>query len=299
MQPSAFATVLDDRDFLEGPRWHAGRLWVSDFYQHAVLAQDAAGGFEVVARVAQQPSGLGWLPDGRLLIVSMLDQRLLRLEPDGSLVTHADLSGLVQGPCNDMVVDERGRAYVGSFGFDLMAGEALAISYLVLVEPDGRARRVADGLLFPNGCVITPDGRTLLVCETFGNRVSAFEVLFDGALGPRRDWAVFGPVPEASAMEDVLPRLSVGPDGAALDAEGCLWLADAIGRRLLRVREGGAILEEVSTGAMQVFACALGGAERRTLFACVAPDSLASARQGAGESAVWSLEVTVPGAGLP
>ncbi len=299
MQPSAFATVLDGRDFLEGPRWHAGRLWLSDFYQHEVLAQDAAGGFEVVARVPRQPSGLGWLPDGRLLIVSMLDQRLLRQEPDGSLVVHADLSGLVQGPCNDMVVDERGRAYVGSFGFDLMAGAPLATSCLVLVAPDGQARRVADGLFFPNGCVITPDGRTLLVCETFGNRVSAFDVSSDGTLGPRRDWAVFGPVPTAGAMQDVRPQLSVGPDGAALDAEGCLWLADAIGRRLLRVREGGAILDEFPTGAMQVFACALGGPERRTLYACVAPDSLAPALQGAGTAALWSLEVTVPGAGRP
>jgi len=299
MQPSAFTTVLDGRDFLEGPRWYAGRLWLSDFFRHEVLALDAAGRVEVVARVAHQPSGLGWLPDGRLLVVSMLDQRLLRREPDGSLIKHAELAGLVQGPCNDMVVDERGRAYVGSFGFDLVGGAPLATSGLVLVEPDGRVRRVAEGLFFPNGSVIVPDGRTLLVCETFGNRVSAFDVLPAGVLGPRRDWAVFGPVPEASAMQDVWPQLRVAPDGAALDVEGCLWVADAIGRRLLRVREGGTVLEEVATGEMQVFACALGGPERRTLYACVAPDALPQTRRGAGEAAVWSLEVRVPGAGLP
>ncbi len=298
MQPAAFTTVLDGRDFLEGPRWHAGRLWVSDFFRHEVLAQGAGGRFEVIARIAQQPSGLGWLGDGRLLVVSMLDQVLMRQEPDGSLVVHADLAGLAQGPCNDMVVDERGRAYVGSFGFDLVGGAPLATSSLVLVEPDGRARQVAQGLFFPNGSVVTPDGGTLLVCETFGNRVSAFDLRSDGTLGARRDWAVFAPVPAGRAMEEVLPQLRVAPDGAALDAEGCLWLADAVGRRLLRVREGGAILDEIPTGEMQVFACALGGPERRTLFACVAPDSLPQARQGAGESAVWSVDVTVPGAGV-
>ena len=229
----------------------------------------------------------------------MLDQALLRLEPDGALVVHADLAGLAPGPCNDMVVDEHGRAYVGSFGFDLHGGAPLATSRLVLVEPDGHARPVAEDLHFPNGCVLTPDGRTLLLCETFGNRVSAFDVRSDGTLGPRRDWAVFGPVPQGLTLADALPQVRVAADGAALDAEGCLWLADAIGHRLLRVREGGLVVETIDTGAMQAFACALGGPERRTLYACVAPDSQPEARTGAGASEVWSLQVRAPGVGLP
>lgn len=298
MNQFSFSTLISGYDFLEGPRWHDGRLWVSDFYTHKVIAVDMEGRVEIMARVEQQPSGLGWLPDGRLLVVSMGDKKVLRREPNGSLVVHADLSGIAGGPCNDMVVDRAGRAYVGNFGFE-MSGGRLRTASLARVEPDGKVYEAASDLYFPNGAMITHDGRTLLVNETFGNRVSAFDILPNGTLGPRRDWASFGPLPEGDDFKTLIPQLKVAPDGGALDAEGNLWIADAIGKRALRVEAGGRVLEKISTGDMGVFACMLGGPDRRTLFLCVAPDSSGHHRQGAGQAAVWFLDVKVPGAGHP
>lgn len=297
--PKVFSVFLSGYSFLESPRWHDGRLWLSDFYTHQVLAVDLQGGVEKIAEVLQQPSGLGWLPDGRLLIVSMKDRQLLRREADGGLVVHANLSTMATGYLNDMVVDAQGNAFVGNFGFDLMGGAPLQTAQLVRVTPDGMATVVPDGLQFPNGAMITPDGRTLIVGETFGNRLSAFDIDGHGRLGPRRDWAVFGPLPPLADLPAVLPLLMVAPDGAAMDAEGAVWLADATGRRLLRVAEGGEVLQEISTGRMGVYACALGGAGRTTLFACVAPDFDPLRRGATREAAVWSVPVTVPGAGWP
>src|SRR5262245_64086907 len=169
--------VADGFSFLEGPRWRDGRLYCSDMGAGRVLCVDpATGAAETVATVPESPSGLGWLPDGRLLVVSMRERRLLRLERDGRLALHADLSHLVSHWCNDMVVDDAGRAYVGNFGYDALAGEAQKPTCLVAVEPDGRARVVADGLLFPNGAAITQDRRRLIVAETFAHRLAAFEI---------------------------------------------------------------------------------------------------------------------------
>jgi sugar lactone lactonase YvrE len=287
-------TVLQDRYFLEAPRWREGRLWLSDFYSPHVLSMREDGSdLRVEAEVPQQPSGLGWLPDGRLLVVSQLDRRILRREPDGSLVTHADLSAYAPAQCNDMVVDAEGRAYVGNFGFDLMGGAPLAPTVLLRVDPDGTVSVAADGLWFPNGMVLTPDG-VLVVAETFGNRLSAFDVAADGSLGERRTWAEFAPLPTATDIGEVLGSLSVAPDGICLDAEGAVWVADATGSRLLRVREGGEVTATVEPGT-PVYACGLGGADGRTLYACAAPDFHAEARKAATEASLLAIPVEVAG----
>jgi sugar lactone lactonase YvrE len=294
-----FSELIAGYTFFEGPRWHDGRLWLSDFYTHQVIAVGLDGRVEKMADVPGQPSGLGWLPDGRLLTVSMRDRKILRREADGTVVQHADLSGIAAGHANDMVVDGHGRAYVGNFGFDLMAGAAPALARLARVEPDGTAFVAAEGLYFPNGSMLTPDGRTLIVCETMGNRISAFDVRVDGTLGPRRDWAVFGDLPTATDVGGVLGSLKAAPDGAVLDAEGAVWFADAAGNRAVRMAPGGKILQAISTGDMGCFALTLGGPDRRTLFLCVAPDFHEAARQAAREAAIWATRVDVPGAGAP
>ncbi|MDQ4111713.1 MAG: SMP-30/gluconolactonase/LRE family protein, partial [Actinomycetota bacterium] len=265
------STISTGFSYLEGPRWHEGRLWFSDLYTHQVLSiLEDGSDLRVEADVPEQPSGLGWLPDGRLLIVSMRDRTLVRREVDGSLVIHADLTDQTGGHLNDMVVDELGRAFVGNFGFDLMGGAQLQPANLLRVDPDGTVTEVADGLLFPNGCVITAE-KVLLVNETFGNRITAFDVAPDGALTNRRNWAQFGDPPTETDITKVLGELAVGGDGATLDAEGALWVADAINGRVIRVRQGSEVADEITldTG---VFACALGGRDGRTLFVCAAPD---------------------------
>jgi sugar lactone lactonase YvrE len=291
------SVVLESCSFLEGPRWHEGRLWVSDFYSHSVLATDGHGTTDVVATVPNQPSGLGWLPDGRALIVSMRDQRLLRLEPNGELVEHADLSGLVPGLLNDMVVDAEGRAFVGNFGFDYMAAAPLRATVLVRVDPDGSATVVADDLLFPNGSVIL-DG-TLVVAESFGQRLTAFDIEADGGLTGRREWATFGPPPTTDDVRTALSPGAVAPDGICADEEGAIWVADALGNRVLRVSEGGDVVEEVSAGELGVFACMLGGDDGRTLFLCAAPSSAEHERRDRREAQLLSCRVDVPHAGLP
>jgi sugar lactone lactonase YvrE len=248
----------------------------------------------VEAHVPGQPAGLGWLPDGRLLVVSMRDRKVLRREPDGALAVHADLAEHATGHTNDMVVDGHGRAYVGNFGFDLMGGHPLEPTSLFRVTPDGRVTAVADDLWFPNGSVITPDN-VLVVTETFGNRVTAFDLTDDGDLVNRRVWAEFGPLPTDRRVDQALAQLRVASDGACLDAEGGLWIADAIGDRLVRVIEGGTITDEIKPGS-PVYACALGGAAGTTLFACAAPDFHEDARTAAQEARMLAIQVAVPGA---
>jgi sugar lactone lactonase YvrE len=287
--------VVSEAHFLEAPRWREGRIWFSDFYGYRVSScREDGSDLRVEAQVPGQPSGLGWLPDGRLLVVSMTDRRVLRREDDGTLVTHADLSSHATAIANDMCVDPRGRAYVGNFGFDLMSGAPIETASLHRVDPDGTVTEVADDLWFPNGSVITPDG-VLLVVETFGNRVSAFDLTEDGQLTNRRVWAEFGPLPPDRTPEQALAALAVAGDGACLDAEGGLWVADATGERLVRVTEGGAITDEIRPGT-PVYACALGGADGRTLFACAAPDFHDEARKAATEGRLLALRVDVPGA---
>jgi sugar lactone lactonase YvrE len=291
-------TVVRDLTFLECPRWHDGRIWFVDFYTHRVFsAAEDGSDLRVEVEVPAQPSGLGWLPDGRLLVVSMRDARVLRREDDGTLVTHADVGAYVGGHPNDMVVDAAGRAYLGNFGFDLMGGASVAPGDLLRVDPDGTVTVVAEDMWFANGSVITDDG-VLLVDETFGNRVTAFDIAPDGSLTNRRIWAKFGELPSDLELGPALGQLVVAPDGCGLDAEGALWIADAIGGRLLRVREGGEILAEIKVES-GVYACMLGGADGRTLYACAAPDFDEHARAAARDGSLLAVRVDVPHAGRP
>ena len=293
MTDAQVTTVASGFGFLEAPRWHEDRIWFSDFYTHRVLsAREDGADLRTEADVPEQPAGLGWLPDGRLLVVSMRDRRILRREHDGTLVVHADLNGQATGHANDMALDAVGRAYVGNFGFDLMAGAPLESASLHRVDPDGTVTEAADDLWFPNGSVITPDS-VLIVNETFGNRCTAFDLTADGRLINRRVWAQFAPPPTDRALDKVLAQTKVAPDGCCLDAEGALWIADAIGGRLLRVREGGEITDELHPGS-PVYACALGGADGRTLYACAAPDFDETARTAAREARLIAIRVAVP-----
>lgn len=279
-----FSVFVDGYTYFECPRWHEDRLWLSDFYTGQVIRVALDGQVEKMADVPQQPSGLGWLPDGRLLIVSMRDRQLLRREPNGELVVHADLSGIATGHLNDMVVDARGRAYVGNFGFDLDHGADPTDATLAIVEPDGAVRAGPGDLAFPNGMVITPDGGTLIVGETMAGRLTAFTIGPNGDLADRREFA---------RTEGALP------DGICLDARGGVWIACPLTGRVLRVEAGGAITDVVTLPERKAFACMLGDDDRRTLYICAAPtfdpDETVVARNGAIES----VRVDVPGAGLP
>lgn len=298
MQAREVSVAVEGMTFTEGPRWHEGRLWFSDFYTHRVLAVRPGGEPEEMATVPNQPSGLGWLPDGRLLVVSMRDRRVLRQEASGELVEHGDLSGIATGHVNDMVVAPTGIAYVGNFGFELGAGQTLQATPLARIDPDGTVSVATEPLLFPNGPAITPDGSTLILSETFGNRMSAFDIAADGSLGPRRDWAALGPAPTTTDIGQVLGAAVFAPDGMCLDAEGAVWVADARNNRVIRLAEGGAILDEValSTG---VYACMLGGDDGRTLFMCTAPDVDEVARAATREAKILAVQVDVPHAGTP
>lgn len=300
MADRAFRTVLEGGSYFEGPRWRDGQWWVSDFYRHTVSRVPGEGGAEtVVVEVENQPSGLGWLPDGSLLVVSMKDHRLLRVT-DGEVSTHADLSDVCGGHLNDMVVDASGRAFVGDFGFDLMGGGAPGPASVKRVDPDGTVTVVAEGLQFPNGSVITPDGGTLIVGETWGNRFTAFDLAPDGSLTGRRVWAEFGPEPVGGSIEELIGQVVVAPDGCTLDAEGHIWVADGLNARVVRVAPGGAIVEEIAAPAgMGVFACTLGGDAGRTLLMCCAPDFSEHTRAPVREAVLVSTEVAVPHAGLP
>ena len=269
--------------FPEGPRWHDGKLWLSDMYGERVVTISASGDVEEQVRVAGRPSGLGFLPDGRLLVVSMQDRQLLRLDPDG-LTRVADLSELSEGDLNDMVVDAQGRAYIGNIGGALPNGRR-AKTRLILVTPEGDARSVGDEVIFPNGMVIAPDGRTLIVAESFASKLSAFDIEPDGSLVRGR---VFAKLPKGKL-----------PDGIALDAESAIWLASFTSDEFLRVREGGEITHRVALPNSRAVACALGGEDRRTLFLMTTDADLAELTQGRSRGFVEQLRVDVPGAGIP
>jgi len=269
--------------FGESPRWHDGRLWFCDWGAQELIAVDLEGKSEVIVRVPSFPFCIDWLRDGRLLIVSASDRRLLRREPDGSIVTHADLSRLSKKPWNDIVVDGRGNTYVDNIGFDFPGGE-FATGILALVTPDGSARQVADGAAFPNGIVVTPDNSTLIVAESYANRLTAFDIAADGTLSNRRLWA----------------DLDRGvPDGICIDAENAVWYADVPNMRCVRVREGGEVLQTIDLDR-GCFACMLGGADRTTLF-LVAREwrGPASMADGGRTGQVLTAKVATPGAGRP
>ncbi|MEE2769258.1 MAG: SMP-30/gluconolactonase/LRE family protein [Actinomycetota bacterium] len=274
--------LVDGLDFGEGPRWRDGCLWYSDFFQHRVYRVQLDGTRETVLDLGdEQPSGLGWLPSGELLVVGMLKRQLLRYDGTGVKV-HADLAHIATSHCNDMVVDSRGHAYVGNFGFDYGAGEEAVGASLALVRPDGTALSVAEDLQFPNGSVITSDESTLIVGETFGSRYSAFTIAPDGTLSNRRIWA------------EIPGRL---PDGCCLDSSGAIWFADAIRPEAVRVTEGGGITEVVEVPE-RAFACMLGGETGRTLFVLTAPSDPAGGLEP-GRGAIWMAEAPAERAGMP
>jgi sugar lactone lactonase YvrE len=280
-------TLMTDIAFGESPRWHDDRLWFSDWGAQEVVALDLDGASEVMVRVSfpSFPMCIDWLSDGRLLIVSARDGLLLRREPDGSLVTHADLSALSEKghPWNEIVVDGRGNAYVNNQGFDFPGGE-FAPGTVALLTPDGSARQVADGIAFPNGMAITPDNSTLICAESYGKRLTAFDITADGSLSNRRVWADLG--------DGV-------PDGICVDAEGAVWYGDVPNKRCIRIREGGEVLQtiELDRGC---FACMLGGADKRTLFMVATEWSgTANMGEGARTGQVLTVEAAAPGAGWP
>jgi sugar lactone lactonase YvrE len=275
-------TFVDELAFPEGPRWHDGKFFFSDMHSHQVLAVDMAGKREVICEVPNRPSGLGWLPDGRMLVVSMRDRTLMRLDPDG-LRAIGNMSHVAPFDCNDMVVDARGRAYVGNFGFDLHAGEKPRGTTLVLVTPDGVVSVVAEDMMFPNGMVITPDGKTLVVGESFGQRLTAFDIGSDGTLSNRRVWA---------AIEGRVP------DGICLDAENAIWVACPTASEVIRVKQGGEVAERIKVET-DAFACMLGGPDGRTLFIATAPNSDPEKCRAIRGGKIETTQVEVPRAGLP
>lgn len=277
-------TLVRGIAFGEGPRWRDDKLWFSDIHGFRVYHVDLAGSLEPVVDVPHQPSGLGWTTDGRLLVVSMVDRRLLRLDPTG-LTEVADLSSYATHHCNDMLVDSQGRAYVGNFGWDIYApdGGSPVNACIVRVDPDGSTHVAADDLTFPNGTVLTPDGKTLVVGETFAARLTAFDVAADGSLSNRRVWA---------ALDGFVP------DGICLDAEGAIWVASPLTSEVVRVHEGGRVSARIPL-AQQAFACMLGGPERKHLFICTAEDSTPERCRAEHTGRIEVVEVEVPGAGWP
>jgi sugar lactone lactonase YvrE len=292
-------TLLEGGAFFESPRWHDGRWWLSDFYRHRVLTVTEDGREETMLEVEGQPSGLGWMPDGSLLVVSMRDRRILRWD-GSSQALHADVAEYCGGHLNDMVVDARGRAYAGNFGFDLMAFADPATANLIRVDPDGSASVAASDMYFPNGSVITPDGRTLIVGETAGCRYTAFTISEDGSLTDRRVWAQVAETPEITTFEETIGKLRFGPDGCCLDAEEHIWSADEVNARCVRLAPGGEIVQEIAAPeGLNIFACMLGGSDGRTLLMCAAPDFLEQARSAKHEAVLLTTTVDVPHAGLP
>jgi sugar lactone lactonase YvrE len=276
--------LMSGISFGESPRWHEGRLWFADWGAEELIALDPDGGSEVVARVPSFPFSIDWLPDGRLVIISSRHRALLTLAADGSLVTHADLSGLAaRPPGNEIVVDARGNTYVNGPGFNFMKGEPFAPGTVALVTPAGDARLVADGIAFPNGMAITPDGGTLIVADSYGRELTAFDIESDGGLSNRRVWADLG---------------EGAPDGICLDAEGAVWYADVPNRRCVRVRHGGEVLNsvEVDRGC---FACMLGGSDGHTLFIVAREWHGPDVTRGAGTGQILATRAPAAHAGRP
>jgi sugar lactone lactonase YvrE len=283
--------------FLEGPRWHDGRLYASSVRSRQILAFDGAGDADVIADLSDYPSGLGWAADGSLLVVGMSERRLLRIAADGHSSEVADLSQLSPGSLNDMLVTASGRAYIGALAADALSIRGPALDKptgLICVEPSGLARPVGAGLHFPNGIAMTGDGGTLLVAETYAGRVSAFAVGADGTLATRTDWFVFDARP-AEQNRGGYWATTPAPDGIALDQDDGLWVSDAGGNGVFRITADAGITEFVCTGALAVFAVALGGQDGRTLFMCAGPPSGNGPRNETLECRVLSCRVDVGG----
>lgn len=275
-------TIIRGLGFAEAPRWHQGRLWFVDFFSGQVLRGGLDGSYEAVTRVENMPGGLGFLPDGTPLVVSQRDFRMLRIAPNGSLGPYADLGAHAVGAANELFVDPAGRAWVGHHGFDFFGGAEPRPSSLLRVDPDGSVTVAAEGLIFPNGTALLPDGRTLIVAESFANRLTAFDVGADGALSNRRVWAELG---------------DHTPDGICVDAEGAVWAGSPMTGAFVRVREGGEIVDEIAApDGRWAVACAFVGEGLERLCCITAATSLEDMPQGKSEAFVELAEVDVPGA---
>ena len=281
-ESSHLSTVVDGLGFPEAPRWHDGALWFSDIGEKRVMRLGKESDEpEEVLRVESAPSGLGWLPDGRLLVVAMHDRHLLRREGDGTVSVLADLSRRAVSTCNDLLVDGAGRAYVGQFGFDPDHDQPRR-TQLLQVDPDGTVSVAAEDLFFPNGAVLTPDGQTLVIAESWSHDLTAFAVGADGSLRDRRLWAHLD---------------GAAPDGICADAAGAIWAASPISQEVVRVEEGGRILGRVRTGPRRAIACMLGGPSGKTLYICTVGSRRTSGLGATGR--IEAVQVEVPGAGLP
>lgn len=294
---------LDGGTFFESPRWHEGRWWVSDFYTNGgrILAIDPGGAIEREIPL-EQPSGLGWLPDGTLLAVSMANHALFRIDDEGKATEYADISALSRGQANDMLVDAEGRAWVAHFGYDLYAGESPRAATLIRVDPDGSVHGAIDGLHFPNSMMIPPPGDTLIVAETIGARLSAFRIGAGGGLSDRRVYAQIAPTPPLAEIDAQYSAVGYGPDGCTLDAEGCIWAGNSLGTKIARVAPDGKILERIATPIEDhvIYATMLGGADGRTLLMCAAPDWRLGMDNGEALATLWTTRVDVPHhGGLP
>ena len=276
-------TLVSGLCFGEGPRWRNDRLYFSDMHGNTVYAVDTSGNLDTIAQLKDdEPSGLGWLPDGRMLIVSMRNRKLLVMDGTG-LTDFADLSDIATYHCNDMVTDLEGRSYVGNFGYDLHNNAAFQKAALMLVHPDGKTELAADDLAFPNGTVITPDGKTLIVGESFGARLTAFDIQPDGSLVNRREWA---------KMDGAVP------DGICLDEAGGIWVASPVSNEVLRIIEGGEVTDRVKI-ENQAYACMLGGQDGKTLFIMTSRSSHPAQCKTEKSAAVEFVTVKHAGAGLP
>lgn len=283
-------------DFFEGARWHDDAWWVSDIFGGRVLRISQGGDASVEAEVKHWPTGLGWLPDGDLLIVSLKDRRLLRRGVNGRLELHADLTRMTPYWLNDMVVDRKGHAYVGNMGVHLLGGGSPAPTTLCRVDADGTAEVAATDLYYPNGMAVTRDGGTLIVGESLGNRMSAFTIAQDGRLSDRRVWAQFAPTPDAATLTmSMLHQMAFAPDGCAIDELDRLWIADASNDRLCYVAEGGRIIREIAApSGYHVFSCALGGTDGRSLLICAAPSIDPNETRGQAALFVEPVDVAAP-----
>jgi sugar lactone lactonase YvrE len=286
--------LFDGGHFFEGPRWHEGNWYTSDLYGPKVYRVSPEGKGEVVCEVEGQPSGTGWLPDGTMLVVSMWNRKLMKVAADGSISEHGDLTNGTVSFINDMVVDKQGRAYVGSAGFNIFMGEQPARGAISRVDPDGTHSIVATGIDFPNGLAVTEDGRTLVVGETLGSRLTTFDINEDGSLQNKRTMAQLGKAPSWDSFESVI-ALECAPDGLCIDAEGCVWVADAWMARALRVSPDGRVLDEIKAPeGMHVYSCALGGPNGNTLMLPCAPSFADFERKPVTESELWVHDVDVP-----
>jgi sugar lactone lactonase YvrE len=275
--------LADGLKFPECPRWHDGALWFSDVHAHRIMRLHPDGTLESMVEDAHQPSGLGWTPDGDLVYVRMVERCIVRRDGAGNETVHVDMTALESVQTNDMTVDTRGNAYVGGFGFDINAGQPPKPAHVILARADGSMTAAASEMMFPNGMVITPDGRTLVVAETAARRLTTFDIADDGSLSNRRVWAT----------------LSIFPDGICLDAEGAIWVASPVSGECIRVREGGDVTDAVKSHAKGVYACMLGGDDRRTLYLCTANTTGPELVQGISTGWIEAADADVPGAGLP